>query len=105
MDDRLATTTVAHIVANDFRTAAVFERFGIDFCCGGRRGFADACRTATADPEEVARALDALPPPTEGDEPVSEWPIDRLVDHIVSTHHAYVLSAMPAIRGYLARLI
>ena len=37
MSEQLTTTTVGEIVAADFRTAAVFEQFGIDFCCGGRR--------------------------------------------------------------------
>jgi regulator of cell morphogenesis and NO signaling len=26
--------TIGEIVAADFRTAAVFEKHGIDFCCG-----------------------------------------------------------------------
>ena len=57
--------TVGDIVAADFRAAAVFEQFGIDFCCGGRRSLADACRAAAADPAAVVRALDALPAPVE----------------------------------------
>ncbi|MBI2185803.1 MAG: hemerythrin domain-containing protein [Acidobacteria bacterium] len=34
----------------------------------------------------------------------SHWPVDRLIDHIVATHHAYVRSAVPRIAGYLTRL-
>ena len=62
MSELLDQTTVGDIVAADFRTAAVFESFGIDFCCGGRHEFADACREAAADPAAVRHALDALPP-------------------------------------------
>lgn len=36
-------TTVGEIVAGDFRAAAVFNQFGIDFCCGGKRTVATAC--------------------------------------------------------------
>src|SRR6476469_8150225 len=61
MDRQIATETVGDIVAADFRTAAIFERFGIDFCCGGRRSLSDACRTAAADPDEVIRALAEMP--------------------------------------------
>jgi regulator of cell morphogenesis and NO signaling len=104
MSDRL-NTTVGEIVATDFRTAAVFEQFGIDFCCGGRRSLADACRTAPADVGAVICALDALPPGSHTDDDVIGWPIDQLIDHIVSTHHAYVRSAMPTIARYLAKLV
>src|SRR5690242_9037795 len=105
MSEQTAIETVGAIVAADFRTAAVFQRFGIDFCCGGQRSLADACRRADADPGDVIRALDALQSaPATGDDDVTRWPVDRLIDHIVSTHHAYVRSAIPAIARYLTKL-
>jgi regulator of cell morphogenesis and NO signaling len=104
MTERLTTDTVGDIVATDFRAAGIFEQFGIDFCCGGRRSLADACRTATVDPDAVMRALDALPPPIGGEDDVTQWPVERLIDHIVSTHHRYVRSALPLIARYLAKL-
>ncbi len=104
MSQRLVNATVGEIVATDFRAAGVFERFGIDFCCGGRRSLEDACRSAEADPAAVIRALDALPSsPAEADD-VMRWPLDQLVEHIVSTHHAYIRSALPTIGRYLAKL-
>jgi regulator of cell morphogenesis and NO signaling len=102
MSDRSAAT-VGDIVATDFRTAAVFEQFGIDFCCGGSRSLTDACRTAAADPDAVVRALEALPPAS-GEDDVTQWPVERLIDHIIDTHHGYVRSALPAITRYLAKL-
>ena len=105
MSESLEGTTVGEIVATDFRTANVFEQFGIDFCCGGRQSFREACRTAAADPDRVQRALDALPSKTDDDTDVTRWPLDRLIDHIVSTHHTYVRSALPVIARYLAKLV
>ena len=105
MNERLSTTTIGEIVATDFRAAAVFEQFGVDFCCGGRRSLDEACRSVAADPADVVRALEALSPVTDAEADVTEWPLDRLIDHIVSTHHAYVRSSMPAIRHYLAKLV
>ena len=104
MIDQSSATTVGEIVAADFRTATVFERFGIDFCCGGRRSLADASRAAGADPDAVIAALDVLSPAVETEDDVTRWPLPRLIDFIVSTHHAYVRSAMPAIARYLITL-
>jgi regulator of cell morphogenesis and NO signaling len=98
--------TVGEIVTEDFRTAGVFEQFGIDFCCGGRRSVAEACRTANVDPAVVERALAALPPAQlSSEDDVTSWNVDRLIDHIVSTHHAYVRSALPTLSRYLAKLV
>jgi regulator of cell morphogenesis and NO signaling len=65
---------------------------------------AEACRTAAADPDEVVYALHALPAATEHDD-AAAWPLDRLIDHIVSVHHAYVRSALPRIAGFLTKLV
>jgi regulator of cell morphogenesis and NO signaling len=104
MRDRFTTSTVAEIVTADVRCADVLERFGIDFCCGGRHPLADACRAVGADASEVVRALEALP----AVEPDASAPacasIPELVDHIVSTHHAYLRESMPAISRHLAKI-
>ena len=39
-------TTIGEIVAADFRTAAVFQRHQIDFCCQGARTLERGCREA-----------------------------------------------------------
>lgn len=105
MSELLVDNTVGDIVASDFRTAGVFERFGIDFCCGGRESLTDACRAAAADPEAVVRELEALPAGEREDDDAADWPLDRLIDHIQSVHHAYVREALPRITGYLRRLV
>jgi regulator of cell morphogenesis and NO signaling len=103
MSERLERTTIGDIVATDFRAAAVFERFGIDFCCGGRRSLVEACRSA-ANPDEVMRAIDALGAPAASDGDVRAWTVDRLIDHILVTHHTYLREALPAIGRHLAKL-
>jgi len=37
------TRTVSEIVAEDYRTAAVFQSHGIDFCCGGKISLDEVC--------------------------------------------------------------
>jgi regulator of cell morphogenesis and NO signaling len=104
MSEVLTATTVGEIVAGDFRRAAVFEEFGIDFCCSGRRTLADACRAAGADERAVTRALDALPTPANDDE-TAHLSVPELLDHIVFVHHAYVRAALPRIAQHLTKLV
>jgi len=105
MSDRFNGATVGEIVAADYRAAAVFERFDIDFCCGGGRLLVDACRQTAVSPDVVEQALQSLSPHDTCDgADVAGWPIDRLADHIVATHHEYVRSALPAITRWLRRL-
>jgi regulator of cell morphogenesis and NO signaling len=103
MSEGLARSMVGDIVASDFRTAGIFEHYGIDFCCGGRRSLEAACATATVDVGVVLNALAALPP-SAADEDAAQWPVGRLIDHIVGSHHAYVRASMPLITRYLAKL-
>jgi regulator of cell morphogenesis and NO signaling len=103
MNAPLDTAIVGDIVANDFRTAAIFEGFGIDFCCGGKRSVAEACSHARIAPTVVIEALAALPA-SAGAPDAAHWPVDRLIDHIVETHHVYVRDALPRITHHLAKL-
>jgi len=105
MSEAFERCTVGDIVAADFRAGGVFEKFGIDFCCGGRRSVAEACRTAAVDPAEVERAIEALTAAGKGDDDVTKWTLDRLIDHILDTHHSYVRGSLPLITKYLAKLV
>jgi len=104
MDDHLSNTTVGDIVAHDFRTAAVFERFGIDFCCGAQRTLDQACRTAAAEPEDVVRALDTLSTASAPKDEAASWSMVQLIDYIVANHHSYLRSALPLLGRYLVKL-
>jgi regulator of cell morphogenesis and NO signaling len=97
-------TRVGDVVAADYRAAAVFSKYGIDFCCGGARTVEEACQARAVDTgqvlEEVLRVCeheDAAPKFT-------DWDAPAIIEHIVSTHHAYVRRALPAIAAYTAKL-
>jgi regulator of cell morphogenesis and NO signaling len=88
--------TIREIVATDYRTAAVFQRFGLDFCCGGCRTVEDACREAGVDAQAVVRELDAvLQAPADGAPRYDTWDARALISHIVRVHHDYVRRSVP----------
>ena len=84
----------------------VFERFGIDFCCGGRRSLADACVQAGVNAADVVLDLVKLnASQSRPEDDVTHWSPTRLVTHIVGRHHGYIRSATPMIGAYLSRLV
>ena len=86
-----ASTKVGDIVAGDYRTAAVFEKHGIDFCCGGSVTLAAACAEKAIDPAALARELEAATSvPARRDQDYAGWTLTHLINHITAINHAYV---------------
>src|SRR5262245_6484312 len=87
------TLTLAELVTADLGAAAVLDRPGLDYCCGGHRSLADVARDAGTPVDEVVAALASAPA---GAAPGwTELGPAELVDHIVSVHHAYLDEALP----------
>lgn len=98
------STPVGEIVAADFRTAAVFHEFGIDFCCGGRRPLGDACQARQVDPDQVLDAV-VRACSTPGSAPrFDDWSLDTLVGYIVGEHHAFVRHALPSLVAHARKI-
>jgi regulator of cell morphogenesis and NO signaling len=99
------TTTIRAIVADDFRAASVFERYGIDFCCGGNRLIADACRDLGVDESALEAELESvLSHAGSGLPRFNTWDLDLLTGYIVSNHHAYVRQAIGALRAHTRKV-
>ena len=97
-------TRIGDVVAADFRAAGVFQQFGIDFCCGGKKSIAEACQTRAVSADEVLREIEracATPDPSPR---FSDWEPDLLADHIVRSHHGYVRDSLPVLRAYTTKL-
>ena len=99
------TMTIREIVAADYRTATVFERHGIDFCCRGGRTLEDGCRDAGVDATEILRELEAVTS-TQGDggPRFDAWDLDTLVAYIVANHHAYVRQQLPVLVAHTQKI-
>ena len=96
--------TVGEIVAGDFRTAAVFHEFGIDFCCGGRRTVAEACQERQVDADAVLRAIERTCEQPDARPRLDEWEPATLIGFIVDTHHSYVRRALPSLAAHTQKL-
>lgn len=96
---------IGELVAQDYRAASVFKKYGIDFCCQGNRTIQDACenngldsKVVLTDLEEVIKAKD------EAATDYKSWPIDFLADYIEKKHHRYVEEKVLEIKPYLSKL-
>jgi regulator of cell morphogenesis and NO signaling len=83
--------TVAEIAASSLAAVRIFERLGIDYCCGGKRPLAEVCREKGLDASTVQDELDVAGKiPGTGGRDWTTAPLADLVTHIVDTHHAYL---------------
>jgi regulator of cell morphogenesis and NO signaling len=85
--------TLAELVTQRPALARELERRSLDYCCGGQRSLADACERRGLDVAETAAEL-ALVGEAEPADWASFGPAE-LVDHLESTHHAYLHDELP----------
>ena len=99
------TITIGDVVAGDFRTASVFQKHGIDFCCGGDIAVATACREKGIDPAQLQRELDqAVAQPLDRSQNYAAWELPFLADYIVNTHHVYLKENTDVIASYARKI-
>jgi regulator of cell morphogenesis and NO signaling len=98
--------TVREIAINNPASVRVFENFGIDYCCGGKRPLDEACARANAPIDLVTRALAELD--VKGISSEEVWTNSSLADltaHIVGRHHRYVRDESPRIELLLQKVV
>ena len=96
--------TVGEIVADNFGNAAVFDRYGIDFCCNGARSLPDACLAAEVDREQVVADLTTVTSRESVFADFKSWDTDLLADYILKYHHRNIRTQGPAIERLLTKV-
>lgn len=91
-----ATQTVREIALEQPTSIRVFEKLGIDYCCGGRKPLSEACQARSLEVDAVIAALEAAAAdPRKPAEDLSNISLASLCDRIVTTHHEYVRRELP----------
>lgn len=101
----LEKTTIGEYVANDFRTAAVFSKHRIDFCCKGNTTIEEVCHQKNLSSGYLLEELNTVLN-TKNDSGIdfNAWPLDLLVDYIEKTHHRYVEEKTAILLPFLNKL-
>lgn len=96
---------VADIAAAVPSSIPVFQRYGVDFCCGGRRPIGEVCEEQGLSFAELANAIEASAaqrPPAQRD--WTSAPLSELIAHIVQTYHAPLREELPRLEGMAAKV-
>lgn len=96
---------IGQFVAEDFRTAAVFSNYGIDFCCKGDRTIEEVCSKNNIDSDELLTKLKEIQSSNSQQSiDYKSWPLDLLAEYIEKKHHRYVEEKTPVLRQFLDKL-
>jgi len=84
--------TVGELALENPAATRVFEKLGIDYCCGGNQSLEQACRAANVPVDQVLDSLEMAEQTTRAAQNIHDWqgePLADLTAHIISTHHKY----------------
>lgn len=87
-----AEKTVRELALENPAATRVFEKLGIDYCCGGNQSLEQACRAANLPIDQVRDSLEMAEQAARPTQEAHDWQIEPLTDliaHINSTHHKY----------------
>jgi regulator of cell morphogenesis and NO signaling len=90
-------TLVGEIAAARPASIRVFQRYGIDFCCGGKRPLGEVCAEYQVGFDELASAIAGAGLPQE-DRDWSDASLTTLADHIVSRYHDTLRQELPRLQ-------
>ena len=99
-----SASTLRSIALEQPATIRVFERFHLDYCCGGKQPLGEACAEKGIATEEVVAALADAVSTTPDEEDFSQATPTELIHHIVQIHHAYIRSELPHLQSMAERV-
>lgn len=103
-----STITVRDIALQTPDAMRVFEKLGIDYCCGGHRPLAEAAAEAHLTLNEVMRAIEDAKHDTAARTATTDWrnqSLTALVEHINATHHVFVKTESPRIQALATKVV
>ncbi|MDO8549660.1 MAG: iron-sulfur cluster repair di-iron protein [Ignavibacteria bacterium] len=105
LNNDLSNFTLSEIVKNNFHTAAIFEKYNLDFCCNGKRTLDNACTEKGINPENVINEIeDVNSSSAQREIKPDEWKLDILIDYIINNHHSYVSRMLPVIAAHTQKV-
>jgi regulator of cell morphogenesis and NO signaling len=101
------TDTVREVAVIMPNATRIFEKLGIDYCCGGNRTLAEASRAVRIPVEEVVRSLTNPPEPEAATIPLTDWQqesLTALTTFIVDQHHQFTRHELTRLQPLLKKV-
>ncbi|HEY4966767.1 MAG TPA: DUF542 domain-containing protein [Puia sp.] len=95
--------SISDMVKKDYRTADVFKKHQLSFCCGGNILLKSACEAKGINFDVLLEELRVSTRDLRisNDLPFDEWKIDFLIDFISNIHHTYLYQTIPKLSATL----
>ena len=106
MTSNILETPIGDLVSDNINRARVFEKYGLDYCWGGKKALGESCQEKGVDKQEIIAALKASD--TEKIKDATDWrktTMTELVDHIVATHHTFLNSELPRLTDLISKVV
>ena len=100
----LYSKSLAQIVNENHKTAYVFEKYHLDFCCKGKRMLQQACEEMKVPVEQVIAELENITSDSKISVDFDKMSLTQLANYIVLTHHEYIKTELPLIHSYLQKI-
>ena len=98
-------TPIAEIAADIPASVRIFQRHGVDFCCGGRKPLAVACGELGLSFADIARQIEeAAAGPQASDRDWNTAPLQDLAAHIVAAYHEPLREELPRLEEMASRV-
>jgi regulator of cell morphogenesis and NO signaling len=97
-------TTIAEIASSVPSSVRVFQRHGVDFCCGGKRPIGLVCQEQGLSLPELTREIEASTEQPAENRDWTEESLGALIEHILSAYHAPLRDELPRLEAMAAKV-
>jgi regulator of cell morphogenesis and NO signaling len=97
--------TLADWADTSLSAVRILEQHGLDYCCGGKQLFEEACLAKGVKPQIIIRAIEEAQVASVAGRDWETAPLDELLKHIVGTHHEYLKLDLPVLGHRLSKVV
>ena len=100
-----STMTVRDIALQLPQSTRLFEKFKIDYCCGGNRSLDDACTSAGIEIDQLIEMLETANSAQNVGRDFKNLSLPQLIGHILETHHVFTREEMVRIQSLIGKVV